>query len=130
MSKHGYELVDLKGRLTAHHIGSSSSKPRSGSWIGILRKLTGKQNLVCARSRCTKIATLGAHIRGTELEEWKKAIRNYGHILSFGYINKGGTFVVPCCDGCHKKYAESFIIKKTPAIIDRNSPLDNDGFLR
>ena len=130
MTNSNYDLVYLPGRLTAHHIGSSSSKPNSGSWIGELRKATGKNDLICARHGCRKFATLGAHIRGNEAEEWRKALRNFVNILTLNLIKKGGTYVVPCCDGCHKKYGESFVIKRTPAIIDRNAPLDNDGFLR
>jgi len=76
-----YDLIYLPGRLTAHHIGSSSSKPNGGSWIGELRKAIGKHDLICARNGCRKSATLGAHIRGTEAEEWRKAFRNLG-ILS------------------------------------------------
>jgi hypothetical protein len=76
-----YDLVELPGRPTAHHIGSSSSKPNGGSWIGELRKAIGKHDLICARNGCRKSATLGAHIRGTEAEEWRKAFRNLG-ILS------------------------------------------------
>jgi|TARA_B100001996_G_C18131420_1_gene389222 hypothetical protein len=115
-----YQLVQIDGRTTYHHIGSSSSK--SGySWIQELRIATGRDTLQCAGFRCTQPATLGAHLKPKSWQEWLR-------VFSLGAI--GGVPVVPCCNACHNTSGGEFRIKATYAIIDPGAVSDNFGFKR
>ena len=115
-----YQLVQIDGRTTYHHIGSSSS--RSGyNWIKELKIATGRDNLQCAGFRCTEPAYLGAHLKPKSWQEWLR-------VFSLGAI--GGIPVVPCCKDCHDTTGGEFRIKATYAIIDPRAVSDNFGFKR
>ena len=120
MSNGRYQLVELPGRFTYHHIGSSVSTS-SMSWIEQLRRASGNQNLVCAVFRCTEPAYLGAHIRPTEWEIFKRH-------FSLGRI--GGIPIIPCCRAHHNTRGAPFRTKRTIAIIDKEAPTDNSGYRR
>ena len=117
-----FRLVQIDGRTTYHHIGSSSSTS-SYSWIKELEIAIGrpKEQIPCAGFRCTNSAYLGAHLKPKLYQEFVK-------VFSLGII--GGVPVVPCCRDCHDTRGGDFRIKATYAIIDPNASLDNQGYRR
>jgi hypothetical protein len=118
MSGNSYDSDVLPWGIYKHHEGSSVSSPKwANSWIGAIRKsLFGRTHredddwIPCSAAGCDEEGTLGAHIAESKLNEILKI------------VGRGGTPVVPLCEGCHG--TDAIEIDDCQCIIDRSCKID------